>query len=128
MIALPRHPVELTRPYTSALARGIFGGVWLAPHAGSIGGSAHACWHSLLFAPLIRGASRLTVLGVLLGVSLLHAAEPGGQVERTEYGRMPDGAVVDLYTLTNSHGLEARVMTLGATLLTVKSPDRPGPP
>jgi aldose 1-epimerase len=41
---------------------------------------------------------------------------------------MPDGVPVDLYTLTGAGGVEAAVMTLGATLTTVKAPDRDGKP
>ena len=47
-------------------------------------------------------------------------------VTKTEVGRMPDGAEVHEYTLTNANGLEAKVLTYGATLTTVKVPDREG--
>jgi len=33
---------------------------------------------------------------------------------------------VEIYTLTNVHGVEARVMTYGATLVSLKAPDRDG--
>jgi aldose 1-epimerase len=45
-------------------------------------------------------------------------------VTTTDFGRMPDGTAVDQYTLTNARGLEATVITLGATLATMKVPDR----
>ena len=41
-------------------------------------------------------------------------------------GTTPGGTRVDLYTLRNAAGLEATIMTLGATLTTVKVPDRDG--
>ena len=47
-------------------------------------------------------------------------------VKKQLYGTLPDGARVDLYTLKNAGGLEATVMTLGATLTTVRAPDRDG--
>jgi aldose 1-epimerase len=47
-------------------------------------------------------------------------------VAKTLYGRLPDGTEVDLYTLTNAHGLEVKIMTYGATLTSVKTPDRDG--
>ena len=47
-------------------------------------------------------------------------------VEKSTFGRMPDGARVDLYTLANAAGMEVRVMTYGATLVSVKVPDRGG--
>jgi len=39
---------------------------------------------------------------------------------------MPDGANVDLFTLTNAHGLEVRVITYGAVIVSIKTPDRNG--
>jgi aldose 1-epimerase len=39
---------------------------------------------------------------------------------------MPDGRKVELYTLTNRHGMEVQVITYGATLVSVKVPDRAG--
>jgi aldose 1-epimerase len=41
-------------------------------------------------------------------------------------GRTPAGENVDLYTLTNTHGLRAQIMTYGATLVSVETPDRDG--
>jgi aldose 1-epimerase len=45
-------------------------------------------------------------------------------VTKTLFGRLPDGTPVDIYTLTNKNGLEARLMTYGATLVSLKLPDR----
>lgn len=47
-------------------------------------------------------------------------------VTQQPFGKTPDGTQIDLFTLTNSRGLEANVMTLGASLTTVKTPDRAG--
>ncbi|NOX54704.1 MAG: galactose-1-epimerase [Planctomycetes bacterium] len=47
-------------------------------------------------------------------------------VQRSVFGKMPDGRPVHLYTLTNSHGVRAKVMTFGATLIAVEVPDRRG--
>lgn len=47
-------------------------------------------------------------------------------VVKATVGKMPDGAAVDEYTMTNGNGLEAKVLTYGATLTTVKVPDRNG--
>ena len=33
---------------------------------------------------------------------------------------------MQIYTLTNAHGIEARIMTYGATLVSLKTPDRAG--
>ena len=47
-------------------------------------------------------------------------------VTRAPFGALPDGTPVDIYTLTNKHGLEARVMTYGAILVSLRLPDRAG--
>ncbi len=46
--------------------------------------------------------------------------------EKKPFGALPDGTAVEIYTLTNSNGLEAKIMTYGATLVTMKTPDRDG--
>ena len=48
------------------------------------------------------------------------------RLEQTEFGKMPDGTPVLLFTLRNTNGLLARVMTLGATLTELRVPDRSG--
>ncbi len=47
-------------------------------------------------------------------------------IEKQVFGKTKDGFEVDVYTLTNTNGLSARVMTLGATLISVETPDRHG--
>ncbi len=47
-------------------------------------------------------------------------------VQRDVFGRMADGRPIERFTLRNRHGLSAQVMTLGATLLGVETPDRTG--
>ena len=42
------------------------------------------------------------------------------------FGSLPDGRQVELYTVTNSHGVEARLTTYGAILVSLKTPDRSG--
>jgi len=42
------------------------------------------------------------------------------------FGKSPDGQAVELFTLKNSHGLEARIMTWGAALVSLKVPDAQG--
>lgn len=54
------------------------------------------------------------------------AAEGGPSVSRSVFGKTPEGAEVELYTMSSGRGLEARVMTLGATLTTVSAPGRDG--
>ncbi|HUT93864.1 MAG TPA: aldose epimerase family protein [Thermoguttaceae bacterium] len=47
-------------------------------------------------------------------------------IEKTAFGKMPDGTQVDRYTLANSHGLTIKIITYGATLTAVEMPDRHG--
>jgi len=47
-------------------------------------------------------------------------------VRRSVFGKTSDGTSVDLYTLSNAHGVRAKVMTFGATLIAVEVPDRRG--
>lgn len=42
------------------------------------------------------------------------------------FGALPSGEEVQIYTLTNSQGLEARIMTYGGIVVTLKVPDRNG--
>jgi len=47
-------------------------------------------------------------------------------MEKAVFGDLPDGTPVDAYTLRNAWGLEARIMTYGAILVSLKVPDRDG--
>jgi aldose 1-epimerase len=58
-----------------------------------------------------------------------HAAQASENVhrpiEKTYFGRVGD-ETVEIYTLTNIHGAEARVMTYGAAIVSLKTADRAG--
>jgi aldose 1-epimerase len=58
------------------------------------------------------------------GAQAAPAPKPG--VERGIFGRMADGTVVDLFTLTNERGAVAKVITFGAILADLRMPDRDG--
>jgi aldose 1-epimerase len=47
-------------------------------------------------------------------------------IEKKAFGKTPDGKLVDLYTLTNVHGLKAAIMTYGGILVSLEVPDRNG--
>jgi aldose 1-epimerase len=70
------------------------------------------------------------VTTVLLGVALffisglLSDAKPG--ISKKSFGALPDGTSVDIYTLTNSRGVEASITNYGGTVVTLKVPDRSG--
>jgi aldose 1-epimerase len=54
------------------------------------------------------------------------AAKTETQIERRAFGTTANGTPVDLYTLTNNHGMEARIMTYGGIVVSLKVPDRHG--
>ena len=47
-------------------------------------------------------------------------------VQKEGFGTTPDGKAVDLYTLTNASGMEARVITYGGIILSLQVPDKDG--
>jgi aldose 1-epimerase len=47
-------------------------------------------------------------------------------VKKEAFGRLADGMAVDIYALTNKAGIEARITTYGAILVSLKLPDRTG--
>ena len=49
-----------------------------------------------------------------------------GTIERTDFGKTAEGAAVDLYTLTNSHGIVAKIMTYGGVVTELHVPDKDG--
>ncbi len=46
--------------------------------------------------------------------------------EKESFGQTSDGRQIDLYTLTNTNGLRARIMNYGAILVSLEVPDRDG--
>ncbi|MEP6961073.1 MAG: aldose epimerase family protein [Acidobacteriota bacterium] len=77
----------------------------------------------------LRIATALAAL-VLLGCASRHqqASAPARQAQATAWGKTPDGASVELYTLANARGAEARVITYGGIVVSLKVPDRRGVP
>ncbi|TPW35045.1 aldose epimerase family protein [Oecophyllibacter saccharovorans] len=67
-------------------------------------------------------ASALSLAAV--GGSAMAAPEPTATV--TDWGKMPDGQTVQMITLHNDHGVTARILTYGATIQSVDTPDRAG--
>jgi aldose 1-epimerase len=65
---------------------------------------------------------------VLIAATSLAAAAPENAshpIGNSGFGRAGD-TNVQIYTLTNVQGIEARIMTYGATLVSLKTPDRAG--
>ncbi len=47
-------------------------------------------------------------------------------VTKEAYGKLPDGTEIDQYTLSNPHGLKVKIITYGAIITAVETPDRNG--
>jgi aldose 1-epimerase len=73
--------------------------------------------------PIWRPFSTLLVAALAAGLPYWAAA--GTSVSRSPWGHTGEGTV-EIYKLTNAHGVEARVMTQGATLVSLTAPDRSG--
>ena len=56
------------------------------------------------------------------GLASAQSRAPKGE----SFGKTREGAAVELYTLTNRNGAEAKVMTYGGTLVSLRVPDRRG--
>ncbi len=64
------------------------------------------------------------VFMMALGFSMNISAKP--KVTKDNFGKTADGKAVEIYTLTNSGGSEARIMTYGGTVVSLKVPDKSG--
>lgn len=77
-----------------------------------------------------RNLSFPTVLAATLVATVLAgcATPPrdAGRISQTPFGATPDGRSVDLYTLRNSKGAEARICNYGGIVVSLKVPDRNG--
>ena len=76
-------------------------------------------------------AKKLLVLAAILvvAVSGLYAAGPQSterQMTRDKFGSPIDGKQVEKFTLTNTKGMQAVLTNYGATLVSLKAPDRKG--
>src|SRR6266542_2533667 len=65
----------------------------------------------------------LALLG-LVGVSTSEAHGPGPSITKAPFGTLADGTKVDVYTLTNSHRVEVKILTYGGILQSIRIPDR----
>ncbi len=68
----------------------------------------------------------LALLSIMLWTPEITTAMVRPEIEKQAFGITASGEPVELYTLTNANGLEARIMTYGATVVSLKVPDRHG--
>ena len=68
---------------------------------------------------------------IALGAALVAALTAGpasaaGTLEHEPYGKTKDGQAVDVYTMTNDHGMRVRFLSFGGTVIEISVPDRAG--
>lgn len=63
---------------------------------------------------------------ILCLASVAAGAHAATEAKRQAFGTMPDGARVDAVVLSNAHGVTARIISLGASLQSLTTPDRDG--
>jgi aldose 1-epimerase len=73
---------------------------------------------------LIATSSLLACTAMLPSGTPVPSVSPG--VQRAAFGQIATGQATEVFTLTNSHGIEARVTNYGGIILSLRTPDRSG--
>ncbi|WP_434457423.1 galactose mutarotase [Stutzerimonas urumqiensis] len=74
----------------------------------------------------MKHRSCLTGIGLSLMLGTLTAQAQGLTNERGSFGTMPDGTPIEKYTLQNSNGVQATIITYGGILQSLVVPDKHG--
>ena len=69
---------------------------------------------------------RAGLMASILGLATLSAAAHAADAKRESFGNLPDGSKVDAVVLSNAHGMQARIIALGASIQSLSTPDRNG--
>ena len=64
------------------------------------------------------------VIATLFAITIYAQKKP--MITKQPFGKTADGTPVDIFTLTNAKGMEARIMTYGGIVVSLKTPDRDG--
>ncbi|HEX5397853.1 MAG TPA: aldose epimerase family protein [Verrucomicrobiae bacterium] len=62
----------------------------------------------------------------LAGCASMSTSNTKSSITKSEFGTMPDGRPIQIYTLRNSKGAEARIMTYGGIVQKLTMPDKNG--
>ena len=73
----------------------------------------------------------LEIISVIAALMLVASVTPGqaaplNRLEEQEFGKLPDGTPVKIFTLRNARGASAKVMSYGAIITDLQIPDRAG--
>jgi aldose 1-epimerase len=73
------------------------------------------------------GAARACAIAAILGVAVtVRTANAAGTLDHAPYGTTRDGQAVEIYTMTNDHGLRVRFLSYGGVITEIDVPDRTG--
>lgn len=75
---------------------------------------------------LIIGLLACVAAGGVVGCKSVFEGQNVPQVDRKPFGTLPDGTQIDVFTLRNSKGAEARIINYGGLVISLKVPDRNG--
>ncbi len=64
--------------------------------------------------------------GLSVGVEAQTAPKQGAHVNKASFGKMPDGTEIEAYTIYNTQGASAKLITYGATVAELHVPDKNG--
>jgi len=73
-----------------------------------------------------HGRSSRVLVTVLWLLALALAAHAQSTITKTSFGKTAAGENIDLYTLRNTHGVEAKITNYGGIVVSLKVPDRNG--
>ncbi|HKM67875.1 MAG TPA: aldose epimerase family protein [Candidatus Acidoferrum sp.] len=75
---------------------------------------------------VLRSGLVLLLVLILAGSGFTDLGAPKSSIEKHPFGLIGSGQIVDLYILTNSRGMEVAITNFGATVVSIKVPDRSG--
>src|SRR5256885_6984859 len=74
----------------------------------------------------LRRRLLILLLLTIMAFPLTFEAKGQAKVTKESFGKTSDGQGVDIYTLTNRHGVEAKITNYGGIVTSLKVPDRNG--
>lgn len=76
----------------------------------------------------MRNLGKAGMIAVSIAALAYAGAAAAAEARREAAGTLKDGTKVEAITLSNAHGVSARILTYGATLQSLVAPDRAGKP
>jgi aldose 1-epimerase len=74
----------------------------------------------------LRRTLQVVTLCALVALSLGFSGKGKATLKKEDFGKTKEGQNVELYTLTNANGVEARITNYGGIIVSLKTPDRNG--